>query len=327
MNYLKTVAISLLLLRAAAGNAQINEGFENAAPDTVMLINGSKGEKMHSFTTGEMRFPVSWDTAYKYWASGWALSKKIYKTVEAPDFVRHLYSAAPGTGVENGNGKAFMVGQSGSYFYLRRKNAGDFPIKGFYVSNSTYAYNSMKFGDMFAKKFGGKTGKDADSFVLIIRSFKKSKPVDSQRIVLADFRFSDSAKDYILNQWKFVNLKDAYTDSISFDLVSSDNGQFGMNTPAFFVLDGVEFYGFNTVKTRQQSCRIFPVPAADMLNVKTESELISATILDYSRKALIGAVVAGNSAQIPVSELPQGIYVLQVVTRTGAFTETIQVTK
>ncbi len=323
----KKITITMLFSFSLFAKAQITEGFENAMLDTVKLLNGSDGLRMHYFNTGEMTFPVKWDTTYKYWASGWAMSKIIDNTVENPNFTKHLYSAAPGFGVENGNGKAFMVGQSGSFFFLQRKNTGDFPMKGFYVSNSTYAYNSMKFGDMFAKKFGGTSGNDQDSFVLIIRCYKNSKPVDSQRVVLADFRFSDGTKDYILNQWKFVTLKDAYTDSISFDLVSSDNGQFGMNTPAFFVLDGVEFFGFNNLRINPKSCRIYPVPANDILNVETESEMISAAVLDYAGRTLTWAIPAGRSAQIPVAKLPQGIYVLQVITRAGAFTETIQVIK
>jgi hypothetical protein len=327
MKKLKKIAFLLLLTSTATLRAQISEGFENITLDSGKTLNGSDGTEMHYFSTGEMNFPVSWDTTYKYWASGWALSKVNYNKVEPSDYAKHLFSAATGYGVENGKGKTFIVGQNGSFFNLKRKNSGDYPLKGFYVSNSTYAYNSMKFGDFVAKKFGGNTGKDQDSFVLIIRSYKQSKAVDSQRVVLADFRFSDSAKDYILNQWKFVTLKDAYTDSIAFDLVSSDNGQFGMNTPAFFVLDGVEFYGLNAVKNNHKTCSIYPVPANDILNVKAESELVSAVVLDYAGRVLARAVLAGKSAQIQVSQLPQGNYVLQVLTREGSFSKAIQVTK
>lgn len=327
MNNVRKISFAMLFGIAMSVNAQVTEGFENALPDTVNVLNGSNGSKFHYFNTGEMTFPVKWDSAFKYWASGWALSKTKYNTVEAPDYVKHLYGAAPGSGVENANAKAFMVGQSGSFFFLQRRNAGDFPLKGFYVSNSTYAFNSMKFGDMFAKKFGGTSGNDQDSFILIIHCYKKSKPVDSQRVVLADFRFSDSNKDFILNQWKFVSLKDAYTDSISFELASSDNGQFGMNTPAFFVLDGVEFFGLNNVKRNQKSSRVYPVPANDILNVETESEMISAAVLDYAGRIQAKAILAGKKAQVPVGKLPQGTYLLQVLTRAGAFTETIQVIK
>ncbi|MFN5218119.1 MAG: DUF4465 domain-containing protein [Sphingomonadales bacterium] len=327
MKQLKKIAILLMLSSVSAMQAQISEGFENAALDTVMLLNGSDGLRMHYFNNGEMTFPVSWDTTYKYWASGWALSKIINNKVEPSNYAEHLYSSATGYGVENGKGKAFMVGQSGSYFYLQRRNSGDFPLKGFYVSNSTYAYNSMKFGDFVAKKFGGNTGKDQDSFVLIVRFYKQSKAVDSQRVVLADFRFSDSTKDYILNQWKFVTLKDAYTDSIAFELLSSDNGQFGMNTPAFFVLDGIEFYGLNALKNNHKTYSIYPVPANDVLNVKAESELLSAMVFDYAGRMLSKVDLTGKSAQIPLSQLPQGTYVLQVLTRAGLLSENIQVIK
>lgn len=316
-----------MLASTAALQAQISEGFENITLDSGKTLNGSDGGKMHYFSTGEMYFPVSWDTTYKYWASGWALSKIIYNKAEPSDFTKHTYGSATGYGVENGIGKSFMVGQNGSFFNLKRKNTGDYPLKGFYVSNSTYAYNSMKFGDFVGKKFGGKTGKDQDSFVLIIRCYKQKKAVDSQRVVLADFRFSDSAKDYILNQWKFVTLKDAYTDSIAFELLSSDNGQFGMNTPAFFVLDGIEFYGLNALKNNHKTYSIYPVPANDVLNVKAESELLSAMVFDYAGRMLSKVDLTGKSAQIPLSQLPQGTYVLQVLTRAGLLSENIQVIK
>ena len=327
MKQLKKLAFLLMLASISDMHAQISEGFENITLDSGKTLNGSDGLRMHYFNNGEMTFPVGWDTTYKYWASGWALSKIIYNKVELSDFSKHIYGSATGYGVENGKGKAFMVGKNGSFFFLQRRNSGDFPIKGFYVSNSTYAYNSMKFGDSYGKKFGGKTRNDEDSFVLIIRSYKQSKAVDSQRVILADFRFSDSAKDYILNQWQFVTLKDAYTDSIAFSLVSSDVGPWGMNTPAFFVLDGIEFYGLNTVKNNHKSYSIYPVPASDILNIKAENELVSASVLDYAGKELAGFVLTGKNAQFPLSHLPQGTYVLQVVTHAGSFTETIQVIK
>lgn len=328
MNMLTKITSILLLACSTTLNAQISEGFENAmqAPDT--LRNGSEGTQLHYFNTGEMTFPVKWDTTYKYWASGWALSKIINNKVEPSNYAEHLYSAAPGFGVENGNkGKAFMVGQSGSFFTLQRRNQGDFPLKGFYVSNSTYAYNSMKFGDMFAKKFGGNTGNDEDSFVLIIRSYKQSKAVDSQRVVLADYRFSDSTKDYILNEWRFVTLKDAYTDSVAFDMISSDMGQWGMNTPAFFVLDGVEFYGLNTVKKAQNNIAVFPVPSHDGVHVKSAYPIISAKILDYSGRVKATAELSGKTGYIQVDQLPQGYYIMHVQTAEGILSETIQVVK
>ncbi|NBP05385.1 MAG: DUF4465 domain-containing protein [Bacteroidetes bacterium] len=325
MNKKTTFSFAILFSFAISTNAQVSEGFENAITDTVKVLNGSNGSSFHYFNTGEMTFPVNWDSAFQYWASGWALSKTNYNTVEPPDYIKHLYAAAPGLGAENSNGKAFMVGQNGSFFYLQRRNEGDFPIKGFYVSNSTYAYNSMKFGDMFAKKFGGTSGNDEDSFILIVRCYKKSKPVDSQRVVLADFRFSDSGKDFILNQWQFVSLKDAYTDSIAFELTSSDVGQFGMNTPAFFVLDRVEFLAFNAVKNTHTLCSLYPVPASDNLNINAEYPILSAKIMDYSGRVKSFGSLNGKTGAISVNTLPQGYYIVQIQTTGGSYSRTIQI--
>jgi hypothetical protein len=55
---------------------------------------------------------------------------------------------------------------------------------------------------------------------------------------LADFRFADNSQDYILDSWGFVDLSALGTvDFLEFDLSSSDNGAFGMNTPGYFALD------------------------------------------------------------------------------------------
>ena len=327
MKHLQKIALIMLLVSAPALQAQVSEGFEKITLDSGKTLNGSDGTVMHYFATGELNFPVSWDSTYKYWASGWALSKIINNKVEPPNYAEHLYGSATGYGVENSKGKAFMVGQSASFFNVKRKNAGDFPLKGFYVSNSAYAYNSMKFGDMFAKKFGGASGNDEDSFILIIRCYKNSNPVDSQRVVLADFRYNDANKDFILNQWKFVSLKDAYTDSISFDMVSSDNGQFGMNTPAFFVLDGVEFYGLSSLKKSQLHCSIYPVPASNVLNINAEFPLVSVKVMDYSGRIKSEGFVNDKNGTVEVSQLPQGYYIVQVKTAGGEYSRAIQVVR
>ena len=332
MRFIKKFTILSLLACSATLNGQITEGFENAALDTVMLLNGSDGLRMHYFNNGEMSFPVSYDTAFKYWASGWALSKIINNKKEPSNYAEHLYSAAPGYGVENGNkGKAFMVGQSGSYFYLQRKSANDFPLKGFYVSNSTFAYNSMKFGDAFGKKFGGSTGKDLDSFVLEIKSFKQSKQVDIKRVILADFRFSDSSQDYIVDKWNFVAIKDAYTDSISFQLHSSDSsisalGRW-MNTPAFFVLDGVEFFGLNSVEELTASVNIYPVPASDILYVAANAEMESISLLDFTGQIKGVYKTDSYKGEISTKNITPGYYIIKIKTRTGIISKTIQIIK
>src|SRR5690606_13300086 len=108
------------------------------------------------------------------------------------------------------------------------------------VTNSTYAYYSMKDGDAFAKKFGGVTGNDPDWFKLTIKMYFQGIFNDSVDFYLADFRFTDNSQDYIVKDWQSINLSSyGSMDSLSFELSSSDIGMWGMNTPAFFCIGGI----------------------------------------------------------------------------------------
>ncbi|HDM77155.1 MAG TPA: DUF4465 domain-containing protein, partial [Deltaproteobacteria bacterium] len=112
-------------------------------------------------------------------------------------------------------------------------------ITGAYFTNTTYAYLSMRDGDAFAKKFGGDSGSDPDWFKLTItgigESGSKTGEVD---FYLADYRFDDNSKDYIVDKWTWVDLSSlGEVVALQFALSSSDSGEWGMNTPAYFAMD------------------------------------------------------------------------------------------
>jgi hypothetical protein len=104
------------------------------------------------------------------------------------------------------------------------------------ITNATYAALSMKYGDSFAKKFGGPTGNDPDWFLLTINGEDAAgNQTGSVNFYLADYC---SANKYIVDTWQTVDLSSLGTvKTLEFTLSSSDNGQFGMNTPAYFALD------------------------------------------------------------------------------------------
>ena len=109
-----------------------------------------------------------------------------------------------------------------------------------FITNSTYAYLSMKEGDMFAKQFGGTSGDDEDWFLLTIRGLRDGVATDTIEFYLADYSFADNGQDYIVDEWIKVDLADLDTvDMLEFSLTSSDTGDYGMNTPAFFCLDNL----------------------------------------------------------------------------------------
>jgi len=114
-------------------------------------------------------------------------------------------------------------------------------IAGASFTNTTYAGLDMLQGSAFSKQFGGPDGTDPDWFLLEVfgvdASGGQTGPVE---FYLADYRFSDNAQDYIVDDWQHVDLTPlGEVTGLEFRLSSSDTGQFGMNTPAYFAVDGV----------------------------------------------------------------------------------------
>lgn len=106
-------------------------------------------------------------------------------------------------------------------------------LTGMYVTNSTYAYFTMKNGNDFARKF-----EDGDWFKLEIYG-KDIHDANTRKIdiFLADYR---DGKTELLNTWKWIPLDQlGEIKSLHFTLSSTDNGDYGMNTPSYFCMDDI----------------------------------------------------------------------------------------
>lgn len=246
--------------------SQENATFENLTlpPDTFW--NGSTDSLGTSFSSGNFTFQNYYDTAFGgYWASGWAYSN-VFDTTTAG--FTNLYGAITGTDVSDTG--IYAVGQQHAGIKLNSSGGGVITyFDSIRITNSTYAYLSMRDGDAIGKKFGGPTGNDPDFFKIVINGYDKDVMVnDSIEVYLADFRDSNNANDFILNDWQKVDLSslnnDDRIDSISFTLRSSDIGQFGINTPLFFCIDNIKIDVVGTVRKnwdKEPSFTIFPNPA------------------------------------------------------------------
>ncbi len=98
-----------------------------------------------------------------------------------------------------------------------------------YVTNSTYAYLAMKDGN---PGYGTLAPfKQGDWFKLTITGYSNETVTGRVNVWLAN------GTD-ILNTWKRVDLSGlGKVTSVKFTLSSSDNGEWGMNTPSYFCLD------------------------------------------------------------------------------------------
>jgi hypothetical protein len=181
-------------------------------------------------------FNNTYDSTFGVWA-GWSYSN-VNNTTTAG--YTNQYASYPGTGVGGaGNyGVAFNFSPGDARIMLP---AGTLPLT-VSITNTTYAALSMKNGDSFAKKFGGASGNDPDFFLLTFQGRDSGDNLTGTVLFyLADYRFSNNALDYIVSNWQSVDLSSlpATTRSLTFDLTSSDNGEFGMNTPSYFALDSL----------------------------------------------------------------------------------------
>ncbi len=118
-------------------------------------------------------------------------------------------------------------------------------VREMWVNNTTYAYWTLRDGDPygFSKKFGGESGTDADWFLVTFFAYDAdAQPVGAPvEFYLADFRSSNPSEDYIVNTWTLVDLSGwgPNVNRIEMGLSSSDNGLWGMNTPAYVAIDSL----------------------------------------------------------------------------------------
>lgn len=173
---------------------------------------------------------------FSYW-SGFSYSRVTNGTTGG---FQNQYAARPGIGSQGSNQYAVVFNGSSGDAIVTFGAAVN--VQSMDVSNTAYAYYSMLNGDAFAKKFGGDTGNDADFFKLTIQGFQAGAQVGAVDFYLADYRFADNSLDYIVSDWRTVGLSGlGSVDSLRFALESSDNGTFGMNTPAYFAMDRIAF--------------------------------------------------------------------------------------
>ncbi len=206
--------------------------FEDLNLEVDTFWNGADGSG--GFSSGNVYCPNSFTNfggGITYW-SGFAYSDITDNTT--PGFMNQ-YSAYPGGGADGS--KIYVVGYASDTLTFPDPMTS---VK-ISVANDTYTALSMKNGDAFSKKFGGDTGNDPDWYKLTIKTINTAGSVTgTAEIMLADYTSNDNSKDYISNVWNEIDLSSfGEIKALTFSLSSSDNGTYGMNTPAYFCLDNI----------------------------------------------------------------------------------------
>lgn len=303
------VLVTVMFTNVKAQNVSDFDNF-SLQPDTFWDGSDLSG----GFIDAGTYFVNYYDTSYGgFWNGGFAYSNM---TDSVTSGYTNEFSVMAGYDYSGSN---FAVVNPGAFntTYLKPNSAAQ--IQGMYITNSTYAYISMRDGDAYAKKFGGVSGDDPDWFKLTVEGYINGTFTDSVEFYLADFRFSNNAQDYILKDWTWLDLVSlGNVDSVVFKLNSSDVGMYGMNTPAFFCIDHILYQstGINEIES-EIAIKVFPNPSSDKVVVSADSEINKIELLALNGKILLTEEPNVMRKQLHVSNVPNGIYVLRILLDRG----------
>lgn len=299
--------------------------FDDYPADT--FYNGS--DNSSGFLSGYLFFENNFNSDWNSW-SGWSLSSMLDDTTQGfgnqfsciNDREKHFYVAG-GQHIEI---RAPYLEENKNALFKITQAPWSVSIS---ITNTTYAALDMKNGSGFSKKFGGDSGNDPDYLRLKISYVNAEGIVNKMdTIYLADFRFDDNSKDYILEDWRSIKTPGeefkGENHKITFDLESSDNGMFGMNTPAYFCLS----YEYNIPASIQSisneiNVLAYPNPTSFTLNLQAEDMIENVQIVGLDGRVLINSTstTLSKNMSVNIAELAPGIYFAVVTTAKGTATK------
>lgn len=302
-------------------NAQFVADFENFSLTPESYDNGSAGNG--NFNDELLEFTNFYDAGWGSW-NGFSISNITDNTTAGWG---NQYSAFTGSGLNSTNYAVFYP--SGTFGF---SNIGEYgTIDSFYVTNTTFAAISMRDGDAYGKQFGsplaangmadGTNGEDFFKTWIIIEGFNNLEK-DSIEFFLADYRFADNSQDYIIDQWTKIDLTGITfpIKTIWFRFESSDNGSFGMNTPAYLAVDKVYHQSYWGITEMENAFEVYPNPVNDVLNIKgSEGEIRIFNLkgeLILSKNHLL-------ETQIDFTDIPSGIYFIELQHENGVTVQKI----
>jgi hypothetical protein len=260
-----------------------------------------------------------------FWTGGFAYTNKYDSTTAT---FANLYGVKPKMGYNGSN--IYVVGQDGG---IIKTNGGSRQVDGFYVTNTTYAFKTIRNGNQFSRKFGDTTGAHTgttvpqgsypDYFKLIAKGYLNGVlKTDSVTFMLADYTFTNNANDYVVSTWQYMNTAIiGVVDSIKFVQRSSDNSGGFMNTPAFFGLDNFSTGAVVSINEHSKNIHasLYPVPFKDVLTISIDDPTnnYSLRILNILGKNVFESAISERNSSFDLNFLETGIYFAEISTPSG----------
>ena len=106
-------------------------------------------------------------------------------------------------------------------------------VPGFYITNSVYTLDAILHGEYANPAFS-----EGDYLKLTVHGYNGSTPTGNVEFYLADYRSSDPAEHYAINEWKYLDLSSlGAVTRIEYDMFTTKSDAYGFTTPTYFCFD------------------------------------------------------------------------------------------
>lgn len=278
------------------------------------------------FENGPAFYPNEYFTDFGgFWRSGWALSSKGDTITNAPS---SIYSNITGSGAsadpsQTGSGASvgsfqYIIGQDQSGIQVTSPDVKPVSIA---ITNTTYTYLNMRDGGNNFPVFGGADGTENDFLLLTIQGYNDGNVVPSTlEFYLADYRFLDNTRDYIVNKWEVIDLTTlGRVDSIGFTLTTNRMIDLDPNPLNYFAVDEVRFEFLSTLHAPliNYNLQVYPNPTSNKLQVESNVSTGNLLIFDTFGRQILQQTINSKSNTLEVNQLERGVYWLVLETDQG----------
>jgi hypothetical protein len=208
--------------------------FEELALNEDSVLNmKQEGEDMVSsaFVSAGFKFNYNYNANWDSW-SGYAVSGRTDTTYVS--YVLGQYNSCVGHGY-GGSANYLVAYPQGETIEVADENTGARILKGMYVAVNTYVQNAIVNGDIYS----GAAFTTGDYFTLnIVGLDADGEPTDTLTYALADYRSADATAHSYAKDWSYVDLTAlGEVSALKFFMDGSRKGQWGLDTPAYFLMD------------------------------------------------------------------------------------------
>lgn len=299
--HLLTVSMLFAVLFLNAQNNQVFTFDELLIPDTGFWDGSDTTNYVNYFGDDILTFGNNYNQDYFSW-DGFAFSKWTDSTTAG--YMNQWSSFAGHAASDSVFGLVFVPTDWMSANYNTIPVEVNFSsailIDSVKLTNSTYAGKEIRDGG-YNPAFS-----DDDFYFVRIIGYNEGLKTDSVDFYLADYT---NGQSLVVQEWQNVDLSALDTvTSITFNVFSSDVGDWGINTPAYFCLDDIAYTTLptNLQQITSQSINIYPNPTADYISFSENIQDVSVYDL-FGRNVLKFSSITNNE-KIDVSNLTSGTY-------------------